>query len=108
MGSFPENDALKSFQQISLGGAGYKVTRFTYADDEKGCRVEITWKHEANRGEVTFRFRGVVSKDLWPVRFATVEIENVSLRQWESARALQVGFGDLGVQFYASSVERVN
>ena len=107
MESFPSNDDLRSIRELWLGGEGYKVSRFLYLDDDAGCAVEITWRNDATRDQVTYRFRGVVPKELWPVRFGTVDVNNARLRQWDTPRPLQVTFGELEVQFYADSVERV-
>ena len=83
------------------------MSRFLYCDDEAGCVVEVTWRNDATRDQVTYRFRGVVPKDLWPGCFGMIDVSNARLRQWDTPRPLQVTFGELEVQFYADSVERV-
>lgn len=106
--SFPSNDALHPVRELWLGGDGYKVSRFVYSDDEAGCSVEVTWRNDATRDQVTYLFHGVVAENLWPVQGAgMVEIVSMWLRQWDTPRPLQVGFGELDKQFYASSVERI-
>ena len=107
MAGFPNNSALRSIRELSLGEEGYSIARFLYSDDEAGCAVEVTWRNNATRDHVTYRFRGVVPKELWPIQFGTIDIDNAHLRQWDTPRPLQVTFGELDVQFYASSVERL-
>jgi hypothetical protein len=108
MESFPSNDALRDIRELSIGGEhGYEVSRFLYSNDESACFVEITWRNAAVRDQITYRFRGVVPADLWPVRFGAVEIDNAQVRQWDTPRPLRVKYGEIEVQFYASSVERI-
>src|SRR5687768_10306213 len=108
MEPFPENEAFQSIRELSLGGvAGYRISRFVYSDDEAGCSVEVTWRNEAARDAVTYRFRGVVAEELWPVKQGVVDVENARLKQWDTPRPLRVTFGEMPVMFYASSVERV-
>jgi hypothetical protein len=78
VGNFPDNAALRSIRELSLGEAGYKVARFLYCDDEAGCAVEVTWRNDATRDQVTYRFRGVVPKELWPVRFGSARLTSTT------------------------------
>lgn len=106
--SFPDAQSLQSIRELWIGGDGFEISRFLYANEGDGrCAVEITWRKGQTREQITYRFGGVVADGLWPVRHGVVEVENARLRQWDTPRPLRVTYGEMEVMFYASTVERV-
>lgn len=106
--NFPNAEKLQSIRQLWIGGAGFEVCRFLYDKDAGGrCGVEVTWRSCETGEEITYRFRGVVPQDLWPVQQSVVDVDNARVRQWDTPRPLRVTSGETGeVMFYASTIER--
>jgi hypothetical protein len=112
--AFPSDDELRSpHKPLEFGGDGFEIVRFVYergGDDR--AHVDITWAHQRTHETVTYRFRSVVPKGLWPLYTgASVEIDSVRLNHPHVPRPLHIYQpavdGPWDSKFYAGSVERL-
>lgn len=112
--AFPSSEQLQTLHEpLEFGGAGFEIVRFLY---ERGsgdrANVEITWRNDRTRDHVTYRFRSVIAKGLWPMSpNAVVGVDNIQIRQWETPRPLRVYQPEVdgwhSEMFYAGAIERV-